>query len=100
MTLFPFVSLHGLNLRNLQLPFNNDCARTNSMLTNLSMVGRRVEIARNTEEHVKKTLPPSLNGFPGEAEIRYFVKVTVQRPSFFKENFRAVSVEQDCLSLS
>lgn len=70
------------------------------MLTNLSMVGRRVEIARNTEKHVKKTLPPSLNGFPGEAEIRYFVKVTVQRPSFFKENFRAVSVKKDCLSAS
>lgn len=63
------------------------------MLTNFSMVGMRVEMARNTENHVKKTLPPSLSGFPGEAEIRYFVKVTVQRPSFFKENFRAVSVE-------
>ena len=31
--------------------------------------------------HVERTLPPSLTGFPGEAEIRYFVKVTVQRPS-------------------
>jgi len=39
--------------------------------------------------HVKKTLPPSLTGFPGEAEIRYFVKVTVQRPSLFKENRRS-----------
>ncbi|RFU26231.1 hypothetical protein B7463_g10103, partial [Scytalidium lignicola] len=39
--------------------------------------------------HVKKTLPPSLTGFPGEAEIRYYVKVTVQRPSLFKENRRA-----------
>jgi hypothetical protein len=38
--------------------------------------------------HMKGTLPPSLTGFPGEAEIRYFVKVTVQRPSMFKENRR------------
>ena len=39
--------------------------------------------------HVKRTLPPSLTGFPGEAEIRYYVKVTVQRPSLFKENRRS-----------
>jgi hypothetical protein len=38
--------------------------------------------------YVERTLPPSLTGFPGEAEIRYFVKVTVQRPSIFKENRR------------
>ncbi|ESZ94463.1 hypothetical protein SBOR_5181 [Sclerotinia borealis F-4128] len=40
--------------------------------------------------HVKRTLPPSLTGFPGEAEIRYYVKVTVQRPSLFKENRRSM----------
>lgn len=39
--------------------------------------------------HVKRTLPPSLTGFPGEAEIRYFVKVTVQRPGIFRENWRS-----------
>ena len=38
--------------------------------------------------HVKATLPPSLTGFPHEAEIRYYIKVTVQRPGFFKENWR------------
>lgn len=47
-------------------------------------------MARPTDRHVKKTLPPSLNGLPGEAEIRYYVKTTVQRPAFYKENFRAV----------
>lgn len=41
--------------------------------------------------HVKKTLPPTLSGLPGEAEIRYYVKATVQRPGLFKENFRCVS---------
>lgn len=40
--------------------------------------------------HVKKTLPPTLTGFPGEAEIRYFVKATVNRPSLFRENARAL----------
>ena len=38
--------------------------------------------------HVKKTLPPTLSGLPGEAEIQYFVKATVQRPAFYKENWR------------
>lgn len=38
--------------------------------------------------HTTKTLPPSFTGFPGEAEIRYYVKVTVQRPGLFKENWR------------
>ncbi|KAK7749198.1 hypothetical protein SLS62_008380 [Diatrype stigma] len=38
--------------------------------------------------HVKSTLPPSLTGFPAEAEIRYYIKVTIQRPGFFKENWR------------
>jgi hypothetical protein len=47
------------------------------------------EVARPASHHVKKTLPPTLSGFPGEAEIRYFVKVTVNRKSFFKENPRA-----------
>lgn len=61
------------------------------MYTNISMVGMRVEMARDTNRHVKKTLPPSLNGLPGQAEINYFVKATVQRPAFYKENFRAVS---------
>lgn len=51
------------------------------------MVG--MEIARPATRHVKRTLPPTLSGFPGEAEIRYFVKVTVNRHSFFKENPRA-----------
>lgn len=49
-----------------------------------------MEIARDTDKHVKKTLPPSLSGFPGEAEIRYYVKVTVIRPRFYLENYRAV----------
>jgi hypothetical protein len=49
------------------------------------------EFARAPTHHIKTTLPPSLAGFPGEAEIRYFVKVTVNRPQFFKENPRAIA---------
>lgn len=38
--------------------------------------------------HVTRTLPPSVTGFPMEAEIRYYIKVTVQRPGLLKENWR------------
>lgn len=50
-----------------------------------------LEVARTPTQHIKQTLPPSLNGFPGEAEIKYYVKVTVNRPQFFKENPRAIA---------
>ena len=40
--------------------------------------------------HVKKTLPPTLSGFPDVAEVFYFVKATVQRAAFYKENYRSV----------
>jgi hypothetical protein len=39
-------------------------------------------------QHATRTLPPSLTGYPMEAEIRYYIKVTVQRPGFLKENWR------------
>ncbi|TDZ35155.1 hypothetical protein C8035_v009933 [Colletotrichum spinosum] len=39
-------------------------------------------------QHVTKTLPPSFTGFPRQAEIRYYLKVTIQRPGFLKENWR------------
>ena len=62
------------------------------------MAGLRVEMARDTNRHVRKTLPPSLTGFPGEAEIKYFVKVTVVRPQFYKENYRTVRSPEDIRS--
>lgn len=61
------------------------------MRTNLVTTGLKVEMARDTNRHVKKTLPPSLSGFPGMAEIEYFIKATVIRPQFYKENIRSVS---------
>lgn len=53
--------------------------------------GMALEVAKTPTRHVKQTLPPSLSGFPGEAEIKYYVKVTVNRPEFFKENPRAIA---------
>lgn len=74
----------------VQFPFNNACNPQNSMLTNLNITGLKVEMARDTNRHVKKTLPPSLTSFPGEAEVKYYLKVTIIRPQFYKENIRAV----------
>lgn len=74
-----------------QIPINNNCVTSNSLYSNLNFAGLRMEVAKDSHQHVKKTLPPSLRGFPGEAEIRYYIKVTVQRFGFFKENYRDVS---------
>lgn len=60
-----------------------------TVLVNFS--GMIPEMAKTPTHHVKQTLPPSLSGFPGEAEIRYYVKVTVNRPQFFKENPRSIA---------
>lgn len=54
-------------------------------------MGLSIEFAKTPTMHVKTTLPPTLY-FPGEAEIRYYVKVTVNRPQLLKENPRAVSI--------
>lgn len=64
---------------------------SSSPIANVSFSNAIPEFARPATHHIKATLPPSLSGFPGEAEIKYFVKVTVNRPQFFKENPRAVA---------
>ncbi|EZG08581.1 hypothetical protein H106_02250 [Trichophyton rubrum CBS 735.88] len=83
-TLLPGVYEYPFQFR---FPFNNDCI-DNPLPTNLNMTGIRVEVARDTNQHIRRTLPPSLTGFPGEAEIKYYVKATVVRPQFYKENYR------------
>ncbi|KAL1296585.1 hypothetical protein AAFC00_000082 [Neodothiora populina] len=73
-----------------KFPFNNDCTASSSMNPTVSLFGGlNVDVARIPPKHVKGTLPPTLTGFPGEAEIRYYLKTTVNRPSLFKENARA-----------
>ncbi|KAL8740089.1 MAG: hypothetical protein Q9190_007168 [Brigantiaea leucoxantha] len=57
--------------------------------TYVNVAGLQMQMPHNTDRHIKKALPPSLNGLPGLAEIRYYVKATVQRAAFYKENFRA-----------
>ncbi|KAF2033148.1 hypothetical protein EK21DRAFT_59266 [Setomelanomma holmii] len=75
-----------------KIPLNTQCQQSNSPISNVSFSNAVPEFARPAIHHIKATLPPSLAGFPGEAEIRYFVKVTVSRPQFFKENPRAIAI--------
>jgi hypothetical protein len=74
-----------------KIPFNNGCSepQTQQMGPGSGFGGFGLAGLQQMQyRHVKRTLPPSLTGFPGEAEIRYYIKVTVQRPSLFKENRR------------
>ncbi|GAO15638.1 uncharacterized protein UV8b_04822 [Ustilaginoidea virens] len=88
-----------------KLPINNACSDPDAMakLGGLGGVGGfasgaglfgmgGVRFMDGTKQlllrHVTRTLPPSLTGFPTEAEIRYYIKVTVQRPGILKENWR------------
>ncbi|KAG5953073.1 hypothetical protein E4U53_007042 [Claviceps sorghi] len=88
-----------------KLPINNACSDPDAMskLGGLGGVGGfgsggglfgmgGVRVMDGTKQlllrHVTRTLPPSLTGYPMEAEIRYYIKVTVQRPGFLKENWR------------
>ncbi|KAL2192106.1 hypothetical protein L209DRAFT_676392 [Thermothelomyces heterothallicus CBS 203.75] len=81
-----------------KFPFNNACgnveamARIGGVVSTGGPFGIGFRVMDGTKQlmysHVTKTLPPSFIGFPGEAEIRYYLKVTVQRPGIFKENWR------------
>ena len=72
-----------------KLPFNNSCTKNTSLLKDLKVGQLSVQFAPDTNQHVKRTLPPTLSGFPGEAEIKYYVKATVVRPKFYQENLRS-----------
>ena len=71
-----------------KFPFNNNCTTNTSFLRDLKLGSLSVQYAPGTNRHVKRTLPPSLSGFPGEAEIKYYVKATVVRPKIYQENIR------------
>ncbi|KAL7780437.1 hypothetical protein CFE70_010460 [Pyrenophora teres f. teres 0-1] len=77
-----------LNSGSFEYPFQ---FKSNNPISGVSFTNTIPEFAKTPTQHVKATLPPTLSGFPGEAEIRYFVKVTVNRPQFFKENPRAIA---------
>ncbi|KAL2021816.1 hypothetical protein VTK56DRAFT_6590 [Thermocarpiscus australiensis] len=96
----PFLLNQGQHLFPFQFkfPFNNACGNPEAMarlggIMNAGLFGSGgFRVMDGTKQlmysHVTKTLPPSFTGFPGEAEIRYYVKVTIQRPGIFKENWR------------
>jgi len=88
-----------------KFPFNNACSDPSAMARIGGLAGPGgiasgsglfglggIRVMDGTKQlmytHAKKTLPPSFTGFPGEAEIRYYVKVTIQRPGLFRENWR------------
>ncbi|KAI2467005.1 hypothetical protein F4781DRAFT_403583 [Annulohypoxylon bovei var. microspora] len=81
---------------NFKMPLNNICHDEKAMSTLLGLGGiggssgfRTMDGTKQLMlQHVRATLPPSLTGFPQEAEVRYYIKVTIQRPGFFKENWR------------
>ncbi|RMZ78321.1 hypothetical protein DV738_g3950, partial [Chaetothyriales sp. CBS 135597] len=94
-TIFPPREIHDANSQytlpagqhtypfTFKFPINNDCTKSPSLLNDLTMGMAGVQF-----RHVKRTLPPSLAGFPGMADIKYYVKATVVRPKFYQENLR------------
>ncbi|KAK5085101.1 hypothetical protein LTR70_008673 [Exophiala xenobiotica] len=70
-----------------KIPFNNDCVNNTSLIKDLKIGALNVQFGQEPL-HAKLPLPPSLGGYPGEAEIKYFVKATVVRPKFYQENLR------------
>ncbi|KAK1770806.1 hypothetical protein QBC33DRAFT_525816 [Phialemonium atrogriseum] len=88
-----------------KIPFNNACGDPSAMASLGGLTGAGgfgsgpsifglggIRVMDGSKQllysHVTKTLPPSFTGFPRQAEIRYYIKVTVQRPGLFKENWR------------
>jgi len=75
----------------LRLPVNNSCQPPPGAMSrqNFHFTNNAIATVTHPENHVKQTLPPSLGGI-NDAYIRYFVKVTVNRPSFFSRNHRHI----------
>lgn len=73
----------------MQLPFNNSCGENKPR--DLKFGGVALAYVGDTNNHIKSALPPTLTGFPGEAEIRYYVKATVKRPQIWRADIRCVS---------
>ncbi|RWA03279.1 hypothetical protein EKO27_g11826 [Xylaria grammica] len=77
-----------------KIPLNNICHDARAITATMGMggLGTSVRTMDGTKQlmlaHLKSTLPPSVTGFPQEAEIRYYIKVTIQRPGIFKDNWR------------
>jgi hypothetical protein len=75
-----------------KIPLDNGCSHLPSQQNHANYDrGAFWEVGRPQlpYRHVKRLLPPSLAGFGIEAEVRYYIKVTVHRPSRFKGNKRS-----------
>ena len=73
-----------------RIPVNNSCSNIDSSTMSKSFKGLMLDFSNDMNKHTKKTLPPTLTGFPGLAEIRYYIKVTAVKPKFYQENLRVV----------
>lgn len=71
-----------------QLPVESDCNSSNSALKNLSVGPVSLQYGQEPV-HIKAMLPPSLAGYPGEVEVKYYVKATIVRPKLWQENIRS-----------
>ncbi|KAI5811438.1 hypothetical protein DFH27DRAFT_460208, partial [Peziza echinospora] len=81
-----------------RIPLNNSCHPANSIFSKMHVVGKfgkgvAIDYAKDPLHHERATLPPSLFSIPGAGEdeggsIRYFLKVTVNRPQFYRKNLR------------
>ncbi|EGX44297.1 hypothetical protein TWF173_010587 [Orbilia oligospora] len=79
-----------------RIPINNVCIPQTGILKTLSDLGQGFDPVKETQKqghHVKTTLPPSLSGIPHDmAWCRYFVKVTLNRPQFYRTNTRKLEL--------
>lgn len=84
----------------IRIPINSNCGndpKVGGLLNRLSFEKGLIEYAKDASRHVRGTLPPSLSGIPDdEAWIRYFLKVTVNRPQFYRSNMRSVCPDTWC----
>lgn len=83
-----------------KVPINNLCSDQEAMMSlgqanmgNAGLFGSRgARFMDGTRQlylrHVTQTLPPSFRNGNDEADVRYYIKVTVQRPGLLKENWR------------
>ncbi|KAI5802441.1 hypothetical protein FPQ18DRAFT_300577 [Pyronema domesticum] len=82
----------------IRVPINSSCTKgvasgaiAGGLLQKVSFDINKVTVdyARDASRHIKGTLPPSLSGITDDvAWIKYFLKVTVNRPQFYKTNMR------------
>jgi len=88
-----------------KFPFNNACSDPTSMARIGGLAGAGgfangpalfglggIRVMDGSRQlmypHITRTLPPSFSGCAPAAEIRYYLKVTIQRPGLLKENWR------------